>query len=160
MNEQDFDLIVEIAKEKMVDLPEDHKTEEEARHPIPNLPVWAVAANIVQEHLLGVEKELKRGTKHFRPGAKVYIVQEGWEENAEVVGHSRGGRRIKIWLRRSYLENFRVELVYSPAVIKRLTNYRSGWSNDNGREFVSWLGDEESKVKAEAMAERLSSNEL
>ena len=160
MDDQDYNLNAEIAKEQTGDLPEGHKTEKEARHPLSEPPVWAVAANIVQEHLLGVEKELKRGTKHFRPGAKVYIVQEGWDENAEVVGHSRGGRRIKIWLRRAYLENFRVELVYSPAVIKRLTNYRSGWSNDNGREFVSWLGDEESKVKAEALAERLSSDEL
>ncbi|PTB97028.1 hypothetical protein C9994_04685 [Marivirga lumbricoides] len=34
--------------------------------------IWCLVGNIINEHYYGEEKEIRRRTKHLRPGAKVY----------------------------------------------------------------------------------------
>ncbi len=67
--------------------------------------------------------ELKKGTKHFRSGAKVYIVDyyPGMCEAVVVVGHHRAsGRYIELSMRTKHLENFRMTTIYSPKVLKMI----------------------------------------
>ena len=87
-------------------------------------PAWCIAANIVHERDYGpggVEK--RRGTKQFAPGAKVYIVNfnRGFRANITVIGRQRKSHRyITLITEPKWLVNWRVELVYSPYVLKAL----------------------------------------
>jgi hypothetical protein len=108
-------------------------------------PVWGVVANVMKEHPYGQGgKEIRRGTLKFHGGAKVYIRLVFWGvagERLEVVGRYRGKHAyITCALRTEWLENFHVELIYSPSVIKR----------------IQGDGSSEAKEKAEKLAESLS----
>lgn len=84
-------------------------------------PIWCATANIKKEVLFGQDHILRKGIKHFRGGAKVYIAYAygGMCDNATVIGHHRSnGRYIKVTIPVKHLENFRLELVYSPKVIE------------------------------------------
>jgi hypothetical protein len=137
-------------------------------------PVWCVVANVVYERNYGPGGlEKRRGTKHFAAGAKVYCVQffwDGGDDNVEVVGRHRGSQRyVKMVIRTEWLTNYRVELVYSPAVIRGLTNYAYRWLvfDDKGQPLIhngryvgtdgiSWDGSEASKKKCEELVARLN----
>lgn len=93
----------------------------------PSLPssIWGVVANVVLERPYGPGGvERRRGTKHFSPGAKVYVFQRiGWSDwrRIRVLGrHRRSGRLIGLTTGVELLANWRVEAVYSPSVIRRL----------------------------------------
>ena len=82
--------------------------------------ILCATANILEEVEWGEQREKRSGTKHFRGGAKVYIIDSypGMCESAIVIGHHRkSGRYIKLSLKVKYLGNFRVTSVYSPKVI-------------------------------------------
>ncbi|HEY7093930.1 MAG TPA: hypothetical protein VH393_12160, partial [Ktedonobacterales bacterium] len=56
-------------------------------------PVWTPVANIVEERSYGPEgAETRQGTKHFQPGAKVYVTTRLGhfkDMSFEVIGHHR-----------------------------------------------------------------------
>ena len=82
-------------------------------------PFWCAIANVKKENVFGEEHIKRRGTKHFRGGAKVYIADAYWGmcNCVTVVGHHRAsGRYIQIDIHVKRLENFRLELVYSPTI--------------------------------------------
>jgi hypothetical protein len=119
-------------------------------------PFWCVAASIVEERVYGPSGSWRsRGTKHFLPGAKIYIVSSYWgmgSETVTVVGrHRRSHRYITIDLAISCLTNLRVELVYSPYVIEQISAYWytykriGGAPSDND---MAWGGSEECKKTA------------
>ncbi|MBW5485127.1 hypothetical protein [Streptomyces bambusae] len=94
---------------------------------------FAVVANVRRELPYGPGAvAIRRGTKHFPPGGKVWLVPPRWDwghGRVIAVGRHRGSPRHKcvivpVW----HLENFRVQGVYSPAVERRL----SGHSRSNG----------------------------
>lgn len=97
-------------------------------HEKENEPIWAVIANIVSERKFGPEgKEIKYGTKVFRPKTKVYII--GWHpgmcESIIVIGLARNPRKfVTITIRADWVENLRVKLVYNPAVISRIHEFQ------------------------------------
>lgn len=109
-------------------------------------PAWCVAANVVHQDPL--EKQHK-GTKYFAPGAKIYCVSlhlNGDRTRVQVVGrHRKSKRHIEVWMKPSHLANWRVELVYSPAVVSRL----------NG-----WDGSTKSKKRAEEIVKGWLPREL
>jgi hypothetical protein len=120
-------------------------------------PFWCVASSIVEERVYGPSGSWKsKGTKHFLPGAKVYIVSSYGgmgSETVTVVGrHRRSHRYITIDLAITCLTNLRVELVYSPYVIKQIAlhwyTYKrtGGVPRDND---MTWGGSEECKNSAE-----------
>ena len=83
------------------------------------LPIWCATATVKKENIYGEDHIKKVGTKHFRGGAKVYIADAYWGmcNSATVIGHHRSsGRYVKIDIHIKRLENFRLELVYSPKV--------------------------------------------
>jgi len=101
-------------------------------------PVWCVVANVITERPYGPDgAEIRSGTKHFRPGAKLYIIDaySGMSENVIVIGRHRGSNLycrmvVPVW----HLENFRVKLAYSPQVIQLANEHfstrriKTGWS--------------------------------
>lgn len=105
--------------------------------------VWCVVANVVTERGYGPNgTEFRFGTKHFRPGAKLQIIDAyaGTCENVIAIGHHRGSNRYcKMVVSIRHLENFRVKLVYSPEVV-RLANehFATGspaWSEQEARQM-------------------------
>ncbi len=92
---------------------------------------WAVVANIRREHPYGPGGvETKVGTRQFRGGTKVYIAGcfPGTCDAVVAIGLHRHSRKwitccVDVW----YVENFRVRLVYHPAVIDRIQNDERWW---------------------------------
>jgi len=98
-------------------------------------PIWCATANVKKEISFGEEHIIKKGIKHFRGCAKVHVIDAYWGmcDNATVIGHHRSnGRYIKIDIPVKHLENFRLELVYSPKVIQLIQR------NFDEKEYVSF----------------------
>ncbi len=113
-------------------------------------PIWCATANVKNEILFGEENIIKKGTKHFRGGAKVHVVDAYWGmcDNATVIGHHRSnGRYIKIDIPVKHLENFRLELVYSPKIIQLIQR------NFDEKEYVGF--DYYTKEYAEKLVEAI-----
>jgi uncharacterized protein (TIGR02996 family) len=111
-------------------------------------PVWCVVANVLIERPSGPGAGVRRGTKHFAPGAKVHVINFYWGmggERVRVVGrHRKSKQYITLDMSAAYLANWRAELVYTPAVIRRVLG--SG-------EFSSLpRGGEQSQKRAEEIA--------
>ena len=54
--------------------------------------IWSLVGNIVEEHTWGEHGEIKQGTRHFPPGAKVYCFPPMWADgyqNIQVIGKPR-----------------------------------------------------------------------
>jgi hypothetical protein len=107
--------------------------------------IWCVVANVVDEHPTGENKQIKRGTKHFSPRAKVYCCPPLWGDDYErvrVVGHHRGSHKlITLVMPSKLLENWRVKMVYAPQIIKRLREH--------------WDDSAESKETANALVKQM-----
>jgi len=103
-------------------------------------PVWCVVANAVDERPYGPGgAERRRGLKLFRPGAKVHVA-DGFGgmgyETLTVIGQVRGSARFAtVHVQAAHLTNWRVRLVYSPAVLRRIEEVRG-----RGRGGF-WLGE-------------------
>lgn len=103
---------------------------------------WCLVGNIVEEHEFGEEHVIKYGTKHFRPGAKVYInlVYGGMgHENILVIGVPRHSKKyIEIVISRKYVCNFRIQKVFKPAVLKMMSASKWDWwdNSDETRETL------------------------
>jgi hypothetical protein len=95
----------------------------------PPMLAYCVAANVAEETAHGEGGlELRSGIRHFAPGAKVWVLPPHWGDGGDqiiVAGHHRGtrGRRgyARIVVSRRHLTNFRVQGIYSPALVRALT---------------------------------------
>lgn len=102
-------------------------------------PAWCVVANVVMERPYGPGGlEKRRGTKHFAPGAKVYVYVFFWGVGGEIVTvmgrHRKSHRFIQLSMPAKHLANWRAELVYSPAVAKVIRENAEFGSLDAGSE--------------------------
>lgn len=94
---------------------------------VPGEPLTVgIAANVRRETGHGPGgRDVQRGTRHFAPGAKVWLLPQAWgmpDEQYPVVGRHRGSARyIKIVMQIRHLQNFRVRGVYSPALYAAMT---------------------------------------
>jgi hypothetical protein len=92
---------------------------------------WAVVANVARETLHGpAGADTREGLRHFAAGAKVWVLPaqwgDGWQD-ALVVGLHRGpGRYVRMVVPLRHLDQFRVQAVYHPAVIRQLTRPQDG----------------------------------
>jgi hypothetical protein len=89
---------------------------------------FCVVANVAEETAWGEGGlELRRGGKHFAAGAKVWVLPPQWGDGGDqliVAGHHRGthGRGLaRMVISRRHLTGFRVQGIYSPAVMRALT---------------------------------------
>src|SRR5690349_20283274 len=99
----------------------------------PEESIWCVVGNIVNERASGIGGlEIRPGTKHFPPGAKVYCCPPLWDdgyENILVIGRHRGSHRYATMVIKSdWVENWRIQLVYSPHIINELNKQSAVWS--------------------------------
>lgn len=82
--------------------------------------IWAAVGNIKDPCLIGPEGgEPHRGTKHFRAGAKVYVIDAYWGtvSTVTVIGQHRKSRQFMcIALAAKHIENLRVKLVYRASI--------------------------------------------
>jgi hypothetical protein len=91
--------------------------------------VWAIAANVVQSRPYGPGgTEIRRGLELFAGRAKVYVAGGfagmGYE-TATVIGRTRHSQRYSAaHIRTEHLTQWRVELVYSPAAMRRIHQVR------------------------------------
>jgi hypothetical protein len=113
--------------------------------------VWCVVANVAEEQHYGPGgSQVRHGTKHFAPGAKVYCLPAQWGDGYEaikVIGHHRKSHRyIKIVMPSRYLTNWRADLVYSPHVIREIDN--------------RWDGTAASRQQAEELAQMCREREI
>lgn len=107
---------------------------------------WCLVGNIVGAHEFGEEHEIRYGTKHFAVGTKVYVYPAFpgmGNESIVVIGIPRNDRKyIEVAVKRRYVENFRCQKVFKPAVLKRMdnSNYCRWWGNsDEEREdIIQW----------------------
>jgi hypothetical protein len=88
---------------------------------------WTAVANIVRERPYSPGgAEIRLGTKHFAPGAKVYIIDwyAGMCERIIVVGqHRKSKHLIAIVIDVKLVENLRAKLCYAPAVLAKIKEY-------------------------------------
>ncbi|MBP3268518.1 MAG: hypothetical protein J6M07_09420 [Ruminococcus sp.] len=106
---------------------------------------WCMVGNIVDTHIYGENHELMHGTKHFRPNAKVYISLSYpgmGNEKVRVIGIPRHSKDyIEIAILRRYICNFRLQKVFSPAVLRRMknTDYHMYWwgNTDKDRDDIN-----------------------
>lgn len=94
-------------------------------------PVWALVGNIVGTRPYGEDgTEHRSGTKHFSPGTKVYCFPALWGDGYErvrVIGKHRGSRHMAVMIiNSSWITNKRAKLVYSPAIVDKLSGYWDG----------------------------------
>ncbi|MFF8618024.1 hypothetical protein [Streptomyces sp. NPDC015350] len=87
-------------------------------------PAWLVVANVVLWRRYGDGgQELRPGTKAYRGGAKVYVVDTyagmGHQQLTTVGRGRHNGHWITIDTGTRHLHTFRAWLVYTPAVLKR-----------------------------------------
>ncbi len=107
-------------------------------------PVWCPVANIVRERASGPGgREIRRGSKHFAPGAKLYCYPALWGdgyEQIQVIGRHRATHRyVKMIVNEKWLTNWRVQLAYSPHVIREL--------------WPAWDGTERSRERAQEIVD-------
>ncbi|MGH3176355.1 MAG: ATP-binding protein, partial [Streptosporangiaceae bacterium] len=97
--------------------------------PAGQLAAFCIVANVATETAAGEGGlEVRTGARHFAAGAKVWVLPPQWGDGGDqviVAGHHRGtrGRRglARMVMPRRHLTGFRVQGVYSPAVIRALT---------------------------------------
>jgi len=94
-------------------------------------PIWCLVGNIVRERAYGPGGlETRHGTKALAPNAKVYCYPPLWGDgyqHVKVVGLARKSRAlITIVVRGALITNRRAKLVYTPAIVDRLSGYWDG----------------------------------
>jgi hypothetical protein len=112
---------------------------------------WCLVGNVVEAHPFGESREIRRGSKHFVPGTKVYCLPPQWGDGYEkviAVGIARGSRRwITVVMSTELITHWRAKVVYKPAVLRRL---REGWKGFN----CQWKSRKEVESFAEWMRKR------
>ena len=122
---------------------------------------WGLVGNIKQEREYGEEHEIRKGTKRFSGGAKVYIAPVQWGdggENVVVIGVPRYRKsNIEIITRSKYIENYRMKKVYKPEVINLMCASKHHWWNDTDHDrreiikYLEYLNPGEAKKEYEKM---------
>jgi hypothetical protein len=106
-------------------------------HPVQSA-AFCIVANIAGETGYGHGgQDVRSGLKHFSPGTRVLVLPPQWGDGAEqviVVGYHRGtrGRGLaRMVIPRRHLARFRVQAIYSPAMIHPVTRPLNelGWDH-------------------------------
>ena len=110
---------------------------------------WCLVGNIVDNREYGEEHTIKYGTKQFRPNAKVFInlIYGGMgHERILVIGMPRhSSNYIEIVMERKHVNNFRVQKVFKPAVLKRMKDSVWDWWGNSDKAYerivscLDWL---------------------
>lgn len=92
--------------------------------------IWCLIGNAVNERDYVEGKELKRGTKHFRPGAKLYCFPPLWGdgyESIKVIGlPKKSKKRITVVMKSDLITNWRKQKVFDRFIIDTMIENK-GW---------------------------------
>lgn len=107
---------------------------------------WALVSNAIDDHEFGEEHEIRRGTKHFFPGAKIYVAPIQWGDGFEsipVIGRYRYNHKFKqVVMKSKQLTNFRLQKVYNPTVLETMESSKYYWwsnSTDDRNTIIKML---------------------
>ena len=106
---------------------------------------WAAIANVKETcHKGPGGTEEHNGTKHFRSGAKVYVIDAFWGmcDAVTVIGQHRKSRQFMcLHMPARHIENLRLKLVYSPAVLALMSEHytSTGRSEPPGKEYAEQI---------------------
>ena len=85
-------------------------------------------ATVRDENVIGEDKRLVRGTRHFRPGTKVFLHPPNWEDRVAAIGIPRyTNKYVRIVMSVRKLEHFSLEKVSDPELVAALQYPHSGW---------------------------------
>ena len=105
--------------------------------------VWCIVGNIIDEHMWGEEKIIKKGTKHFPPKAKVYCFPEFGgmaHESVRVLGIPRKRKEfINVIIKTELISNFRLTKVYKPKIKSFISEHIFYKSINNDSDLESML---------------------
>ena len=113
-------------------------------------PQWCLVGNVIEEHPYGQEHQIRRGSKHFLAGTRVYCLAPRWDGLDEffAIGLHRGSRRFTtVIMRTNYITNWRSKQVFQPEVLRRITEVaqspsgRSWASREEVEQFAGWLNE-------------------
>jgi hypothetical protein len=116
--------------------------------------IWCLVGNIIEKRFYGESKEIKLGTKKFRPNSKVYCFPALWHdgyESIKVIGRTRNKRSYQIVITSAkYITNWRLKKVYIPFIIQQMTE-NNGWTNSEESKqdilaLLEWLPQRTMKV--------------
>ena len=120
--------------------------------------VWCLVGNVIDERIVGKDKRVIHGTRHFSPGTKVYCFPAQWGDGYEkiaVLGKHRGSKGlIRIVMSRKLVKNFRCQKVYSPNVIRRMYG-----TPDGRKSFVPWGNSDDDHARIMGMCQWLNTPE-
>lgn len=85
-------------------------------------------ATVRAENVIGEDKRLVHGTRHFRPGTKVFLHPPNWDGRVAAVGIPRyTDKYVRIVMSVRKLEHFSLEKVSDPELVAALQYPHSGW---------------------------------
>lgn len=128
----------------------------------PDMPewTWCLVGDIVQTHEFGEERRVVRGTRHFRPGTKVYVSNAFWGQGGECVcaiGVPRYcDHLVGVHMDSTLIENYRLEKVADREVLRALFTNRlqEEFAIDRQTDLrTCWGAGERSRGDIEANAE-------
>ena len=107
---------------------------------------FVLVGNIIDKHYYGVDKEIRSGSKHFRAGAKVYLLPlygGNGHENIPVYGLPRKSKRkIEVVIRIGMIKNVRVKKTFDPKIIEKMKDsnfYSLDDSAESLKQFVDYF---------------------
>lgn len=89
----------------------------------PKIPewIWCLTATVRAENVIGEDKRLVHGTRHFRPGTKVFLHPPNWEDRVAAIGIPRyTNKYVRIVMSTHKLEHFSLEKVSNPELVAAL----------------------------------------
>ncbi len=121
---------------------------------------WCLVGNIVETHEYGEDHEMKTGSKHFAPGAKVFMAPVRWGDGYErisVIGKPRKKQNyVEVIMRSELIENLRMQRVYKPAVLRRMDRSECHWwgNTDQDRDEIIEYLESRNPEEAENMKKK------
>ncbi|QEL14613.1 TIGR02996 domain-containing protein [Limnoglobus roseus] len=121
-------------------------------------PVWCVVGNVIDVRTPFLSEESVRGTRLFRPNAKIYLATRShWyavldperysSESVQVLGQHRKSRQwLLCWVGIRLTINWRLKLIHDPIVVVRLreAGWPGFWIRENEFQCPSDRGEMES----------------
>jgi len=117
---------------------------------------YILVGNIIDKHYYGENKEIRSGTKHFRAGAKVYLLpQYGGNGHTDIPVYGlprKSHNKIEVVIRVNMIKNVRVKKTFDPKLIEKI--------NDNF--FYDYFDNNEKDLQgfADSMNENQKNNSI
>ena len=96
----------------------------------PKIPawIWCLTATVRAENVIGEDKWLVHGTRHFRPGTKVFLHPPNWDDRVAAIGIPRyTDKYVRVVMSVRKLEHFSIEKVSNPELVAALQHPYGSW---------------------------------